>query len=285
MKNLLFLGVSTMLGLLCASSVSAQLRLPKGVVLPTPRISPPPGANLGANLSANVLDPNRQGLLKSIINTPGLPKPSLPQPFNPTPNPRVFGNLHPDIIRQVVQPGNLNLVPGSSGGIIPLPEGPIQELNPPPTPQPPRNNRVQFGLGPQGPTLGIPTGNGQLNIPLGRRAWIGGGVVVPQQPVQVIGYGPQGQIYTADGQVMGSALAPGRGISQFNGTQRQVQQPIYDNFGNIVGYQEGQVWNNSITGQQHGNITTYTPNGSGGYHQSTTLYQQAGGNITPMTGN
>lgn len=64
----------------------------------------------------------------------------------------------------------------------------------------------------------------------------------------------------------------GRNGSQYNGSKRWVNRPVYDNYGNITGYQRGYVWNNSMTGQEHGNVTTTTPNGVGGEHQTATMY-------------
>ena len=216
------------------------------------------------------------GLLNRLNNLPQFKPqaqaaPSIPQGFQ-----------MPQGIRDSVL-SNIKF-PGQPGSMLTIPQGPLKEFNPSPAPQPvpPQNGGgVTFNFGPQGPSLGIGTHNGgQFNIPL--RPGMVGNQPIYQSPGQVLGYGPQGQIYTGDGQVMGSAFAPGRNMSQHNGTQQVVQKPMYDNFGNIVGYQSGTVWRNSLTGQQHGNMTTYTPNGSGGHHQSTTQFSTAGGNITPI---
>ena len=184
-----------------------------------------------------------------------------------------------DSVRYPPSNSPLPSIPGVS--IMPEPSQPT----PQPTPQPPNNiggGGVIFDWGPGGPSLGIPSGGGRFNVPLRPRH--NHHRPIYQSPGQVLGYGPQGQVYTGNGQVMQSALTPGRNMSQYNGTQRVVQQPIHDNFGNVIGYRQGTVWNNSLTGQQHGAMTTYTPNGTGGYHQSTTQYSTAGGNITPMIG-
>jgi len=182
-------------------------------------------------------------------------------------------------------------MPSLRPDIVPIPPGPIREVDPRPTlppapipapgPVPRPQPGVVFHLGPHGPSLGVPLGSGnRLNIPLpGQRFQRPLGY---QTPTQVLGYGPRGEIHTGNGQVMGSAYTPGRNVSQLNGSRRNVNRPVYDSFGNIVGYQQGTVWNNSLTGQEHGNVTTYTPNGTGGTHQSQTLYSTAGGNITPI---
>ncbi len=257
MKNVLSLILSALLGLITCQSLSAQIRLPKDI------------NSLGRNVDFSKLKASPQ---------------TIPQ-------------LSPGLLRNINRNSGLLTTPIRPDKLV-LPPGPLQPFNPQPQPMPQpfpqpqpqpqpgqnSNGGVHFGWGPAGPSLGIPLGNGgQINVPL-RRPGRMMNQPIYQAPGRVLGYGPQGQIYTGGGQVMGSVLTPGRDASQHNGTQRAVRQPIYDNFGNIVGYQQGTVWNNSITGQQHGNMTTYTPNGSGGYHQSTTLYSQAGGNITPMTG-
>ncbi len=78
-----------------------------------------------------------------------------------------------------------------------------------------------------------------------------------------------GGVDTFNEQIDHSAFRPGRDDSRFNGTERYVERPIYDNFGNVVGYQQGYVWNNSFTGEEHGDLTNYTPNGMGGVHQQS----------------
>lgn len=159
---------------------------------------------------------------------------------------------------------------------------PLPQPSPQPAPQPspqPQGPTLQFGPG--GPSISFGSGP-NINIPIGQ---IGQRIRERRgfhSPTQVTGYGPNGEIHTGNATVHGSTFTPGRNLSQQNGTRQQVQQPIYDQNGNVVGYQAGTVWQNSITGQQHGNVTTYTPNGTGGMHQSTTMYSQAGGNITPM---
>ena len=57
-----------------------------------------------------------------------------------------------------------------------------------------------------------------------------------------------------------------------NGSKRWVNRPIYDSNGNITGRTQGYVWNNSITGKEHGNVSHLTPNGLGGQHETVHLY-------------
>lgn len=75
-----------------------------------------------------------------------------------------------------------------------------------------------------------------------------------------------GAVNTSNTQIDHSAFAAGRLESMNNGTKRWVNRPIYNSMGQVVGYQEGYVWNNSLTGQEHGNLTNFTPNNSGGVH-------------------
>lgn len=112
--------------------------------------------------------------------------------------------------------------------------------------------------GPAGPTVTFP-GSGQV-------------VGSPQYPVLVTpnivtGFNPQtGGLNTANRQIDNSFFDYRRESSKYNGTRRWVRRPVYGAYGRIVGYQEGFVWNNSVTGREHGDLQSFTPNGSGGIH-------------------
>ena len=100
----------------------------------------------------------------------------------------------------------------------------------------------------------------------------------PSQPVLVTpdqfqGINPQtGGIDTRNDQINDTYFDHGRHESEHNGTKRWVRRPVYRN-GQVVGYQEGYVWNNSRTGQEHGTLKTVTPNDKGGIH--TGIVQQS----------
>ena len=101
-------------------------------------------------------------------------------------------------------------------------------------------------------------------------------------PQRFNGYTPWGGINTRNHQVNNTYFDYGRHGSQYNGSSRWVNRPVYDTYGRLAGYQQGHVWNNSLTGQEHGNVTTVTPNGHGGQNETVTQYSTAGGNIRPM---
>ena len=101
-------------------------------------------------------------------------------------------------------------------------------------------------------------------------------------PERFNGYTPWGGINTRNHQVNNTYFDYGRTGSQYNGSRRWVNRPVYDTYGRVTGYQQGYVWNNSLTGQEHGNVNTVTPNGHGGTLQTSTQYSTAGGNIKPM---
>ncbi|MCA9185263.1 MAG: hypothetical protein R3E01_18895 [Pirellulaceae bacterium] len=87
-------------------------------------------------------------------------------------------------------------------------------------------------------------------------------------PNQDVGTNPYtGGMDTANHQVDNTYFQNGRNESANNGTRRFVRRPVYDANGNVVGYQEGYVWINSVTGQEHGDLINYTPNNKGGVHK------------------
>ena len=85
-----------------------------------------------------------------------------------------------------------------------------------------------------------------------------------------------GGLNTANQQINNTAYTPGRLQSAGNGTGRFVNRPVYNSFGQITGYQQGYVWNNSLTGQEHGQVNTVTPNGLGGVNNTATSYMTNG---------
>ena len=280
MKKILTLLMAFIFGLLCCDLVSAQFRIPAGIQsrIPTPEQL----GNIGLTTQPRNTPVINPGMLERARNSNiGLGNVDLSRALNPGPISQDRLNLPPGFKLRPVDPipqGVLDLPPGTTLRPVdpPSPGIPHPAPHPMPTPQP-GGPTLQFGPG--GPTVSF--GNGpHINIPVGqimgrirdRRGF--------QSPTQVTGYGPNGAIHTGNTNVQGSAFTPGRNLGQLGGTQA-VQQPVYDQFGNVVGFQSGNVWQNPITGQQHGNMTTYTPNGTGGMHQSTTMYSTAGGNITP----
>ncbi|MEO0531827.1 MAG: hypothetical protein AAF266_14825 [Planctomycetota bacterium] len=101
--------------------------------------------------------------------------------------------------------------------------------------------------------------------------------VRPSRPVyvtpdRVVNYNPwTGAVDTHNHQVNDTAFDVGRDMSRNNGSRRWVNRPIRDAWGNITGYERGWVWNNSITGQEHGETTVVRPNASGGSSSTTVL--------------
>lgn len=69
-------------------------------------------------------------------------------------------------------------------------------------------------------------------------------------------------IDTSNSQVDDSAFAFGR--EQGKANKRWVRRPVYGTNGQISGYQEGYVWTNPYTGQEHADMKNYTPNNQGG---------------------
>ena len=99
----------------------------------------------------------------------------------------------------------------------------------------------------------------------------------PQFPVYVSpdqfnGINPwTGGINTKNEQIDNSYYDPFREASKNNGTRRWVQRPIYNSQGQVVGYQEGYVWTNSVTGVEHGELKNVTGNNQGGEHEQIQL--------------
>ncbi|NNE00786.1 MAG: hypothetical protein HKN47_26010 [Pirellulaceae bacterium] len=130
---------------------------------------------------------------------------------------------------------------------------------------------------------------GQINYPAGTIIYPNGQVVWPQSynamrpsvpsvvtPNQITSINPQtGGLNTTNQQLNNTVWDPGRNISQFNNTRRWVRRPVYNTRGQISGYQQGWVWNNSFTGQEHGNLQSYTPNQFGGVHEGGVAYSRS----------
>jgi hypothetical protein len=273
-KKITIITLAFALGLLCCDLVSAQLGVPGGSRFLRPDMLP--------KLQLTPQAQNRPQIDPAMINR-ALNSPvdrDAVRRFNPGATLRDTPDLSGFNLRPVdpIPQGVLDLPPGTE--IRPIdPPGPgIPHGEPQPMPIP-QSGGPTLQFGPGGPSVSF--GNGPtINIPVGqivdrirdRRGF--------QSPTRVTGYGPNGEIHTGHTNIQGSAFTPGRNLGQLGETQ-QVQQPVYDHNGNVIGFQSGSTWQNPITGQQHGNVTTYTPNGTGGMHQSTTMYSTAGGNITP----
>lgn len=111
----------------------------------------------------------------------------------------------------------------------------------------------------------------------------GGGGWRPSRPSRPVHVGPTrvthynpwtGRVDTHNNQINNTAFDFGRNQSMNNGTRRVVNRPVRDAWGNITGYERGVVWNNSFTGQEHGETTIVRPNGTGG-GSSTTIVRSA----------
>jgi hypothetical protein len=91
-------------------------------------------------------------------------------------------------------------------------------------------------------------------------------------PDQFNGYNPYtGRPNTKNEQVDNTYYDQNREASKFNGTRRWVRRPIHNAQGQVVGYQEGYVWTNSVTGVEHGELKNVTPNNQGGEHEQIQL--------------
>ena len=66
-----------------------------------------------------------------------------------------------------------------------------------------------------------------------------------------------------------SAFARGREAGKAN--SRYERNDVRDTNGNVIGYQEGRVWNNAQTGQKHWEMKSYTPNQSNGTHSGSSF--------------
>lgn len=155
----------------------------------------------------------------------------------------------------------------------------------------PAKAQISFGFGGAGGGGAITIGGGrgvQGGMRVGNNFGMtigGGGWNRPSRPVHVgpthiTGYNPwTGAVHTHNNQVNNTAFDFGRNQSRHNGTRRVVNRPVRDAFGNITGWERGEVWNNSFTGQEHGNTTIVRPNGTGG-GSSTTVVRSA----NPMAG-
>lgn len=95
---------------------------------------------------------------------------------------------------------------------------------------------------------------------------------LPSYPQQIIyhdqGYidsvNPNGTINTNGVTVYNSVNDPWREMSRYNNSMREVNRPVFDRYGRIVGYKQGTEWTNSVTGQTHFEGETITNNGMGG---------------------
>ena len=100
-------------------------------------------------------------------------------------------------------------------------------------------------------------------------------------PDRVTHYNPwNGAIHTHNEQINDTAFDFGRNESRNNGSRRYVNRPIRDAWGNITGYERGWVWNNSLTGQEHGETTIVRPNNTGGSSSTTVLRSAAPGSTS-----
>ncbi|MFM9058178.1 MAG: hypothetical protein ACKOSQ_03455 [Planctomycetaceae bacterium] len=91
----------------------------------------------------------------------------------------------------------------------------------------------------------------------------------PQYPIyqdsgNFDGFNANGGIDTSGVTVFNTVNDPYRDMSRFNGSARQVNRPVFDMNGRIIGYKTGVQWTNSVTGQSHFEGQTITDNGLGG---------------------
>lgn len=141
------------------------------------------------------------------------------------------------------------------------------------------NNSGSFSIGGGGSRFVRP-GRHVVQRPV--NSW-SGGWSRPSRPVyvtpdRVTHYNPwTGAVHTHNEQINDTAFDWGRNESRNNGTRRYVNRPIRDAWGNVTGYERGWVWNNSLTGQEHGETTVVRPNGSGGNSSTTVVRSVAPG--------
>ena len=90
-------------------------------------------------------------------------------------------------------------------------------------------------------------------------------------PSTITGMNPWGGWNSSGVTVNNTALDPFRQQSMNNGSLQNVSRPVYNSFGQIVGYKTGQQWVNSVTGQTHFQGQVMTNNGIGGTNTQTVL--------------
>lgn len=147
----------------------------------------------------------------------------------------------------------------------------------------PAKAQISFGFGGSNGGGSITLGGGRGvsgNMRIGNNFGMsigGGGWQRPSRPVHVgpthvTGYNPwTGAVHTHNNQINNTAFDFGRNQSMNNGTRRVVNRPVRDQWGNITGFERGVVWNNSFTGQEHGQTTITRPNGTGGSSSTTVV--------------
>ena len=81
-----------------------------------------------------------------------------------------------------------------------------------------------------------------------------------------------GGIDTSNSQIADSAFANGR--EQGKANRRWVRRDVRDASGRVIGFQQGWVWNNPLTGQEHSQMQGFTPNNSNGIHKQYYESQQ-----------
>ena len=92
----------------------------------------------------------------------------------------------------------------------------------------------------------------------------------PPQPIYVApptisGWNPHtGGLNTSSTTALSSVFDPGRTQAMSNGTLTQVNRPLYDSQGRLIGQQTGVEWFNPLTGRVHGNLQNTTANNLGG---------------------
>ena len=155
---------------------------------------------------------------------------------------------------QATADAQLRVVPGANGPMM----VPAQTATVTVAPQYPQSNfghqpaypSMNSVYVPQYPMPGYPTGPAFVT------------------PNQLGNYNPQfGGFDSFNTQVDHSAFDPYRDASRNNGTLRRFRRPVRDISGNIIGYQQGEEWINSVTRNRHSNVDNFTPNSSGGVHR------------------